>query len=158
MATLWNKRKLAAFSRETQEITGSCQARNMSILGITEEYITQVSEVIEGRVTKNVSQEFSSTESCKLGGPSKLDQFLLSPQVRTLSGFIPGTSLNSDLQNREPTGDHSQNDPYPEVEFLACRTSNSVDFDPEEIYHMLTSLTVEILYCSPGTSSSNQKN
>ena len=38
-------------------------------------------------------------------------------------------------ENREPTGDRSLNDPYPEVEISACRTSNITDSDPEETSH-----------------------
>ena len=52
MATLRNKRKLAAVSRETKEHPMNSQSQNMSVPGITKEYIAQVSEEIEGRVTK----------------------------------------------------------------------------------------------------------
>ena len=83
MATLENKRTLAAVSRETQEHSRNRQSWNTSDLGITEEYITQVSEELEGRVTKKLSQEFSSTESRASGALSKLDEFLLNSQVRT---------------------------------------------------------------------------
>ena len=55
MATLINKQKLAAVSRETLEDTGNGQSQNTSTPGMTEEYITQVSEEIEGRVTKKLS-------------------------------------------------------------------------------------------------------
>ena len=49
----------------------------------TQNYISQVSEEIETRVTKKLSKDFSRTESRILGAPSKLDEFLLNPQVRT---------------------------------------------------------------------------
>ena len=52
MATLTNKRKLAAVSREAQEYPRNSQSQNTSAPGITEEYIAQVSEEIEGKVTK----------------------------------------------------------------------------------------------------------
>ena len=48
-------------------------------LRINEEYITQVSEEIEGRFTKKLSQEFGRTESRILSTLSKLHQFLLNP-------------------------------------------------------------------------------
>ena len=68
MAKLRNKRKLAAVARETQEEhPGNGQSRNTSIPRINDEYITQVCEEIEGRVTKKLSQEFSRTESRILG-------------------------------------------------------------------------------------------
>ena len=70
-----------------------------------------------------------------LGALSKLDEFLSNPQTRTLSGTVPGTSRNNDLQNREPTGDRSQIDPHPKVEFSTRRTSNSTDSDPDETSH-----------------------
>ena len=50
MATLINKQKLAAVLRETQEHPINSQSQNISVAGNTEEYITQVSEEIEGRV------------------------------------------------------------------------------------------------------------
>ena len=40
-----------------------------------------------------------------------------------------------DLENRRPTRDCSQNDPYPEVEFSIRRTSNSANWDQEETSH-----------------------
>ena len=53
MATLRHKRKLAAVTRETQEEhPRNGQSRNTSVPRINEEYITQVSEEIEGRVSK----------------------------------------------------------------------------------------------------------
>ena len=83
MAALRNERKLAAMVRETQEYLGNNQSQNSSAPGITGDYIAQVSEEIEGRVTKNLSQEFSRTESRILGALSKLNEFLLNPQLRT---------------------------------------------------------------------------
>ena len=97
MATLRNKRKLAACSRKTQDYPRNSQSENTSVPGVTEEYITQVSEEIEGRVTKKLSQELSWTESRISGALPKLDEFLLNRQARTLSGTVPGTSRNNDL-------------------------------------------------------------
>ena len=74
---------------------------------MAQEYISQVSEEIEGRVTKKLSKQFSRTESRILGALSKLDDFLLKPQVRTCSVAVPGTSRNIDSGNRQPTGDRS---------------------------------------------------
>ena len=115
MASLRNKRKLAAVSRETPENTRHSQSQNTLDPEMAEDYISQVFEEIERRVTKKLSKEFSRTESCILGTLSKLDEFLLNPQVRTCSVAVPGTSRNSDSGNREPTGDCSRNDPCPEV-------------------------------------------
>ena len=92
MATLRNKRKLAAVTREAQEENPrNGQSRNTPVPRFNEEYIAHVSEQIEGRVTKKLSQEFSRTESRILGALSQLDEFLLNQQITTHSGTVPGT-------------------------------------------------------------------
>ena len=117
MATLRNKRKLAAVSRETPESTRSGRTQNILDPELTQNYISQVSEEIEGRVTKKLSKEFSRTESRILGALSKLDEFLLNPQVRTCSVAVPGTSRSSNLENQGTNDDRPSDDPGPEVEF-----------------------------------------
>ena len=117
MATLWNKRKLAALSRETPESTRSGRPQNILDPELTQNYTSQVSEEIEARVTKKLSKEFSRTESRILGALSKLDEFLLNSQVRTCSVAVPGASRNTDLENRETNGDRPSDDPGPEVEY-----------------------------------------
>ena len=93
MATLRNKRKIAAMARERQEYPMNNQSKNSAAPGITEGYIAQISEEVEGRVSMKLSQEFSRTKSRILDSLSKLDQYLLNPQVRTFSGTVPGTFL-----------------------------------------------------------------
>ena len=115
MATLRNKRKLAAVLKETPEASRSSRAQNVLDPESAQDYISQVSEEIKGRVTKKLSKEFSKTESRILGALSKLDEFLLNPQVRTCSVAVPETSRNNNSENRETTGDRSSDDPYPEV-------------------------------------------
>ena len=102
---------------------------------MAEEYITQVSEEIEGRVTKKLSQDCSRTESLISGAFSKLNEFLLNPQVRNCSVAVPGTSRNNNAEIREPTGDRSLNDPYPKVGVSACHASNLIDSEQEETHH-----------------------
>ena len=111
MATLRNKRKLAAVSRETPEGSRSSRAQNVLDPELIQDYISQVSEEIEGRVTKKLSKEFSKTESRVLGALSKLGEFLLNPQVRTCSVAVPGTSRNNKSENQETTGYRSSDDP-----------------------------------------------
>ena len=135
MATLNNKRKLAAVSKETQEHHRNIQSQSPSVPGITEEYITQMSEEIEGSVTKKLFQEFSRTQSRILGALSKLDEFFLNPQRRILSGTVPGTFRSTDVENQEPSGNRSQNDPHPQVEFSVFQSRNLIDLDPEEPSH-----------------------
>ena len=117
MATLWNQRKLAAVSRKTPEGSRGSRGRNVIDPEVTQDYISQVSEEIEGRVTKKISKEFNKTESRILGALSKLDEFLLNPQVRTCS-VVQGASRNANSENRETHGDLSLNDPYPEVGYF----------------------------------------
>ena len=95
MATLKIKRKLAAVSRETPESTRNSRKQNTFDAESTQDYISQVFEEIEGRVTRKLSKEFSRTESRILGALLKLDEFLLNPQVRTCSVAVPGTSRNN---------------------------------------------------------------
>ena len=75
------------------------QSRNTSAPRINEEYITQVSEKIEVRVTKKLSHEFSRTEFRIFGALSNLDEFLSRPQTQMLSGTVPGASRNTDVKN-----------------------------------------------------------
>ena len=71
------------------------------------------------RVTEKLSKEFTKTESRILGTLSKLDEFLLNPQVRTCSVAVPRTSGNGNSENRETTGGRSSDDPYPEVGYFS---------------------------------------
>ena len=146
MATLRNKRKLAAVTRETQEEhPRNGQSRNTSVPSINEEYITQVSEEIEGRVTKKLSQEFSRTESRILGALSKLDEFLSNQQIQTHSRTVPGTFRNTNVENQGTNEDDSQSDPHPEAGiFCGHTTQNS---GPEECRDMVTGATGEIRQC-----------
>ena len=165
MATLRNKRKLAAVSRETPESTRSARAPSVLDPELTQEYISQVSEEIEGRVTKKLSKEFSRTESRILGALSKLDEFLLNPQVRTCSVVAPGTSRSNNLENQGTNDDRPSDDPGPEVEFAS--PISGAETNPHMVTgatgeirqcpHMAMETQEEIPYCSTSTSSGKQK-
>ena len=171
MAFFRNERKLPAVSKETPKITKSSQSQNKLDPEMAQEYISQVSEEIKLRVTKKPSKEFSRTQSHILGVLSKLDDFLLNPQVRTCLVTIPGTSRNSNSENREPTEDRSLDDPCPETRFSSHHTGNLSSSKVEEYPHMVTRVqkTIrnrpqimpgfqeEIPYSSRGTSSGKQK-
>ena len=171
MASFKNNRKLAAVSRETPENTRNNQSQNTLDPKKAQEYISQVSEEIEGRVTKKLSKKFSGTESRILGALSKLDEFVLNPQVRTCFVAVPGTSRNSNSENREPTGDRSLDDTCPEVSFSSNHSVNLNSSEVEDYPHIVTGapeetrnrphtgtgIQEEIPYCSPGTSSGKQK-
>ena len=126
MTTLRNKRKLAAVTRETQEENPrNGQSRNTPVPRIPEEYITQVSEEIEGRFTKKLSQEFSRTESRILGALSKLDEFLSNQQIQTHSKTVPGTFRNTNVENQGTNEDDSQSDPRPEGGLFRSQTTQN---------------------------------
>ena len=140
MATLRNKRKLAAVIIEIEEQNPrNGQSRNTSVPKINEEYITQVSEEIEGRVTKKLSQEFNRTESRILCSLSKLDEFLLNPQIQMHSGTVPGTFRNTNVEKQGTNEDDSQSDPHPEAGLFRSQTTKN--FGPEVARDMVTGAT-----------------
>ena len=184
MATLRNKRKLAAVTRETQEENPrNGQSRNTSVPSINEEYITQVSEEIEGRVSKKLSQEFSRTKSRILGALTKLDEFLSNQQIHTHFETVPGTFRNTNVENQGTNEDDSQSDPHPEAGiFRGQTTQNSgpkdcrdmvtgvqgeIRYRPDIVtggseemrngLDIVTAVQEEIPYCSSGISSAKQK-
>ena len=175
MATLRNKRKIAAVSRETPDSSRGGRGWNVLDSELTQDYVSQVFEEIEGRVIKKLSKEFNKTESRILGALSKLDEFLLNPQVRTCSVAAHGTSRNSNLENWETHEDRSSIGPYPEGGYFLHHSGqlNSSEADmvtetyphiatgaTEEIYHnppTMTATQEKIPYCSPTTSSGKQK-
>ena len=131
MATLRNKGKLAAVTRETQEENPrNGQSRNTSVPRINEEYITQISEQIEGRVTKKLSQEFSRTESRILGALTNLDEFLSNQQIQTHSETVPGTFRNTNVGNQGTNEDDFQSDPHPEAGIFRGQTTRN--FGPKD--------------------------
>ena len=67
MATLRNKRNFAALNKEICE---EHLAQNSNVPKSQGDYITQVPDEIEDRVTKKLFQEFSRTESRILGAVS----------------------------------------------------------------------------------------
>ena len=126
MATLRNKRKLAAVTRETQEENPrDGQSRNTPVPRIHEEYITQVSEEIEGRITKKLSQEFNRIEPRISDALSKLDEFLSNQQKQTHSKTVPGTFRNTNVENQGTNEDDSQSDPHPEGGLFRSQTTQN---------------------------------
>ena len=111
-----NKRKLAALNKKNcEEHPRSNLAQNSTAPRSQEDYITQVSEEIEGRVTKKLSQEFSRTENRILGALARLDDFLMNPLLQGHSGTNPETSRNVLSINQGTNEDDSQSDPHPEA-------------------------------------------
>ena len=111
-----NKRKLAALNKENcEEHPRSNLAQNSNVPRSQEDYITQVSEEIERRVTKKLSQEFSRTENRILGALARLDDFLTNPLIQGHSGAAPETSRNIFSINQGANEDDSQSNPHPEA-------------------------------------------
>ena len=135
MATLRNIEDLAAVSKETPKSTQNSQSQNTLDPEMVQECISQVSEEIQGRVTKKISKEISRTKSRILGALSKLDDFLVNPQVRTCSVGVPRTTRNGNSRNRGPTGDCSPNGPSPEARFSSRHSGNLNSSEVEEYSH-----------------------
>ena len=126
-----NRRKLAAFTRETQEENPrNGQSRNTSIPRINEEYITQVSEEIGGSVSKKLSQEFSRTESRILDALAKIHEFSSNQQIHTHFETVPGTFRNTNVENQGTNEDDSQSDPHPEAGIF--RGQNTQNLGPKD--------------------------
>ena len=129
--TTRNKRNLAALNKENfEEHRRSNLAQNSSAPRSQEDYITQVSEEIEGRATKRLSNEFSRTENRILGALAQLDDFLMNPLLPGHSGTTLEPSRNALNTSHGTNEDDSQNDPRPEAGlFHGQMTQNS---GPEE--------------------------
>ena len=126
-----NKRKLAALNKENcEEHPRSNLGQNSNVPRSQEDYITQVSEEIEGRVTKKLSQEFSRTENRILGALARLDDFLVNPLLQGHSGTTPETSRNVFSVNQGTNEDDSQSDPHPEAGLLISGREDRHDMVP----------------------------
>ena len=125
--TTRNKRKLAALNEKNcEDHPRSNLAQNSSAPRSQEDYITQVSEEIEGRVTKRLSKEFSRTEDRILGALARLDNFLMNSLLPGGSGTTPEPSRNALSISQGTNEDDSQNDRHPEVGlFPGQMTQNS---------------------------------
>ena len=124
--TTRNKRKLAALNRENcEENPRRNMAQNSGAPRSQEDYITQVSGEIEGRVTKRLSKEFSRTEDRILGALARLGNFLMNPLLPGHSGTTPEPTRNTSHDNQGTNEDGSQNVPHPEAgPFHGQRTQN----------------------------------
>ena len=114
--TTRNKRKLAALKKENyEEHPRSKVAQNSRAPRSQEDYVTQVSEEIERRVTKKLSQEFRRTENRILCALARLDEFIMNPIIQGDSGTAPETSRNALSTSEEMNEDESESDPHSEA-------------------------------------------
>ena len=138
--TTRNKRKLAALNKENcEEHPRSNLAQNSSAPRLQEDYITQVSEEIEGRVTKRLSEEFSRTENRILGALARLDDFLMNPLLPGYSGATPEPTRSALGNNQGTNEDDSQNDPHPEAGLFHGQTTRNAG--PRDAHDMVTGAT-----------------
>ena len=130
--TTRNKRKLAALNKKICEKNPrSNMAQNSGAPRSQEDYITQVSEEIEGRVTKRLSKEFSRTENRILGALARLDDFLMNPLLPGHSGTTPEPTRNTSDNNQGTNEDESQNDPHPEAGLFHGQTTLNVSLEED---------------------------
>ena len=126
-----NKRKLAALNNENcEEHPRSNLAQNSNAPRSQEDYLTQVSEEIEGRVTKRLSKEFSRTENRILGALARLDDFLMNPLLQGHSGTTPEPSRNALSTSQGTKEDDSQNDAHSEAGLFHGQMTQK--FGPED--------------------------
>ena len=115
-----NKRKMAALNKENyEEHPRSNLAQNSNVPRSQEDYITQVSDEIKGRVTKKLSQEFSRTEERILGALARLNDFLMNPLLQGHSATAPETSRDIFSKSQGTNEDDSQSSPHPEAGILS---------------------------------------
>ena len=159
-----NKRKIAALNNENcKEHPRSNLVQNSNVPRSQEDYITQVSEEIEGRVIKKLSQEFSRTENRILGALAGLDDFIMNPLLQGHSGITPETSRNVFSINQGTNEDDSQSDPHPEADLFTSgrgdrhEMATGVQRESARGQDMVTGVHEEVTYCSPSTSSGKQK-
>ena len=111
-----NKRKLAALNKKNCEDHPRINlAKDSNVPRSQDDYISQVTEEIEGRVTIKLSQDFSRTENRILGALAQLDDFLMSPLIQGHSGTAPETSQNVYSISQGTNGDDSQSNFHPEA-------------------------------------------
>ena len=181
--TTRNKRELAALNKENyEENPRNSMAQNSGAPRSQEDYITQVSEEIEGRVTKRLSKEFSRRDNRILGALARLDDFLMNPPLPGHSGTTPEPTRNTTHNNQGTNEDGSQNDPHPEAGLFHGQTTRNVSLEEnhdmvtgvqrERVYdhdmvtgatkqngncHDMRGVHEEVTYCFPSTSSGKQK-
>ena len=135
-------KKLAALNKENfEEHPISNLAQNSNVPRSHEHFITQVSEEIEGRVTKKLSQEFNRTESRILGALSCVGDFLLQPIFQGDTGIAPEASRNTLSTNQGTHEDDSRSDPHPEAGVSQNQTINS---GPDDTYDICASGNLKI--------------
>ena len=171
---------MAALNKQNcEEHPRSNSAQNSNVPRSQEDYITQVSEEIEGGVTKRLSKEFSRTENRIIGALARLDDFLINPILQGHSGTTPEPSRNalstSQGTNEKMNQEEIRNGPdmvtggSEEVrnghdmvtgvqkESLCGHDMVAGATEQSRNCHDMTGIYEEVTYCSPSTFSGKQK-
>ena len=157
MATLRNKKELAPLKKENhKELPRSNMAQNSNVPRPKEDYITQVSEEIEERVRKKLSEEFSWRENRILGALLRLDDFRKNALIHGHSGTAPEMSRNEFGTNQGTNEDDSQSDPHLEVGIFHNQMTQTSG--PEDGQEMVTGVNEKVKYCSASKSSGKTEN
>ena len=152
-----NNRKLAAPNRENcGEHPRSSLSQNSNVPRSQEDYIVQVSEEVEGRVTKRLSIEFSKTENRILGALARLGDFLMNPLLQGHSGTTPEPSQNALSTSQGTNENDSQNGLHPEAGlFHSQLTENS---GPKDGHDMVTGAKEQNRSCNDMTEVHEEVN
>ena len=117
-------RKLAALNKVNDEEQPRInQARDTNVSRSQEEFISQVSGEIGGRVTRKLWKEFSRTESCISGALAQPDVFILKSLTQSHSRSAPETSRNTYGINQGKNEHDSQSDPHPDARVSHSQTN-----------------------------------
>ena len=88
-------------------------------------------------MTREIRQQFNTTESRVLVPLSKLDEFLLHSQVLVQSATVLGIFQNTNRESPERNEDRSQNECHPEVDATVNRFPRTVIPDPDAVIQTL---------------------
>ena len=159
-----NRRKLAGLNKENgEEHPRSNLGKNSNVPRSQEDYVTQVSEEIQGRVTKKLSQEFGRTETRILCALARLEDFLMNPLFQGHSRTTLETSRNKSSINQGTNEDVSQSNPHPEADLLTSDREDRHDMTTEvqreraQGRDMVTGVHEEVMYCSPAHLKESRK-
>ena len=128
------KKKLTTLNKkDCEEQPRSNSTQNSKVLRSQKEYINQLSAENDERVTKKLSQKFSSTEKRILGALGSLDYFLMNPLIQGHSGTTRETSRNILIGSQGTKEDDTQNNSHPEAAiFNNQMTRNSAPEDSRD--------------------------
>ena len=119
-------------------------AQNLNVPRSQEDFISQVSEEVEGRVTKKLSQEFNRTQNRILGALARLDDFLTNPLIQGHSGTAPKTSRNVFSRSQKTNEEESQSNTLPEAGIFHNQTAQNSG--PEVGHDVVTRVLKECLF------------